>query len=263
MIVNEFQWVSTSFNEFQWVSMEHDVNINYMKLCSVSQSTENLEIHYLKIMCIYIYWNYIYTSIYQIRKNMSGRPPFPLRPRGRPSHFASQSSDIPRAWWCRPSNCRWWEHPEDTFFSWRSIESMSNTKKGLCWDLKMDIIACPDIYNHMYIIYILQKQQNSKFHQYWALVSCKPQISGVNSKSRLVMGGLQSWGGVRQGKMNAQQTNLSAPSPKTYTEQLTMMTMISHEFADHEFRMKYMFFFNKHMAMGQTRYPKTGWCTLR
>ena len=67
-------------------------------------------------------------------------------------------------------------------------------KKGLCWDLKMDIIACPDIYNHMYIIYIyiLQKQQNSKFHQYWGLVSCKPQISGVNSKSRLVMGGLQS-----------------------------------------------------------------------
>ena len=119
------------------------------------------------------------------------------------------------------------------------------------------------IQSYVYYIYILQKQQNSKFHQYWGLVSCKPQISGVNSKSRLVMGGLQSWGGVRQGKMNAQQTNLSAPSPKTYTEQLTMMTMISHEFADHEFRMKYMFFFNKHMAMGQTRYPKTGWCTLR
>ena len=189
---------------------------------------------------------------------MSGRPPFPLRPRGRPSHFASQSSDIPRAWWCRPSNCRWWEHPEDTFFSWRSIESMSNTKKGLCWDLKMDIIACPDIYNHMYIIYILQKQQNSKFHQYWGLVSCKPQISGVNSKSRLVMGGLQSWGGVRQGKMNAQQTNLSAPSPKTYTEQLTMMTMISHEFADHEFRMKYMFFFQQAHGYGSNSLPKNG-----
>ena len=44
--------------------MEHDVNINYMKLCSVSQSTENLEIHYLKIMCIYIYIEIIYTHLY-------------------------------------------------------------------------------------------------------------------------------------------------------------------------------------------------------
>ena len=43
--------------------MEHDVNINYMKLCSVSQSTENLEIQYLKIMCIYILKLYIHIYI--------------------------------------------------------------------------------------------------------------------------------------------------------------------------------------------------------
>ena len=50
----------------------------------------------------------------------------------------------------------------------------------------------------------------------------------------------------------------NVPKHQPDTEQLTMMTMISHEFADHEFRMNYMIFSNKHMAMGQTRYPKNG-----
>jgi hypothetical protein len=115
------------FNEFQWVAMDQIALIfQWMDVTWCNQYLHKT------LRGIAINWkfgnplfkNYIYIHIYihiyipdpqkiclgalhfQTTQLCGGQP----IQRGRPSHFASQSSDIPMAWWCRPSNCRWELH---------------------------------------------------------------------------------------------------------------------------------------------------------
>ena len=160
------------FNEFQWVAMDQ-IALIFQRMdvtwCNqyLHKTLRGIAINWkfgnpLFKNYIYIYHIYIYTSIYQIRKNMSGRPPFPNNPvvwwptdpTGSTFSLCIPIFRHSMAWWCRPSNCRWELHLWRLFW-WRSIDV----------NVKYQLGACPDIYIYMYIIYILQKQQNSKFHQ--------------------------------------------------------------------------------------------------
>ena len=203
MSFNEFQWVSMSFNEFQWVSMEHDVNINYMKLCSVSQSTENLEIHYLK--SIYIY-THLHTRSAEICLGALHFQQTQVRcvvlndPRRRPSHFASQSSDIPMAWWCRPSNCRWWEQKnlwilffrEDLYRIYRS-----NTNRAL-----LGLFWTSHVLTYTYV-YIYINFRSNKTPNFTSSGDCWAA---------------EFFGGVRLGKCSCPTNKFQCPKiPKTYT----------------------------------------------